>query len=218
MHFPRGGPYPPHLPCSTNLPLYNFTDTSGSAQAHKGILYIFDIFGFSSQTLQGADILATGGGGGGDDYLVVMPDFFEGATMQQEWFPTDTEEKKAKAQNFMAGPADISKAVPRAGKVMQELRVKYPHMEDWSAIGYCWGGKLLALTSQKGSSTGFKCGIQTSPGRLDPEDAKKIEIPMAVLASQGEGEEVVKKYEEALGGEKYVERFGDMVHGWMSAR
>ena len=47
-------------------------DVTGPADADKGIIVIFDIFGFFDQTVQGADILATS-----DDhqkYRVLMPD------------------------------------------------------------------------------------------------------------------------------------------------
>lgn len=53
---------------------------------------------------------------------------------------------------------------------------------------------------------------------VDPADAAKITIPMCMLASKDEDGEAVKAFEGKLGGEKYVETFGDQVHGWMAAR
>lgn len=50
--------------------------TTGPEDATKGIVVIYDIFGYFEQTLQGADILATS-----DDhhkYRVVIPDWFKG--------------------------------------------------------------------------------------------------------------------------------------------
>jgi hypothetical protein len=50
------------------------SDTTGPKDATKGIVVIFDIFGFFPQTLQGADILSTS-----DDhnkYQVFIPDWF----------------------------------------------------------------------------------------------------------------------------------------------
>lgn len=52
------------------------TYVTGPADATKGILVIYDIFGYFDQTLQGADILAYS-----DDkqkYRVYMPDWFHG--------------------------------------------------------------------------------------------------------------------------------------------
>jgi len=52
----------------------NPEDATGSDDATKGIVVIYDIFGYFDQTIQGADILATS-----DDYhkyKVVIPDWY----------------------------------------------------------------------------------------------------------------------------------------------
>lgn len=51
-------------------------DVTGPASADKAIFFIFDIFGYFPQTLQGADILATSDKD--QPYQVFMPDFFDG--------------------------------------------------------------------------------------------------------------------------------------------
>lgn len=53
--------------------------------------------------------------------------------------------------------------------------------------------------------------------RLDVEDAKKLNIPHIVLASNGEDKKVVDQYHEVLVGEGkpgVVEYYGTMHHGW----
>lgn len=60
--------------CSSDLapaPTYASLDTAGSPIAKRGILFVYDIFGYAPQTIQGADILAD------ESYFVVMPDFFQ---------------------------------------------------------------------------------------------------------------------------------------------
>lgn len=52
---------------------------------------------------------------------------------------------------------------------------------------------------------------------IDLADAEKVTIPMVVLASEEEKKDM-DAYEKALKVEKYVETFGDQVHGFMSAR
>ena len=67
---------------------------TGPADSDKAILSVYDIFGFFPQTIQGADILATG-----DverKYQVYMPDFFEGNPASIEWYPPTDDEKKSK--------------------------------------------------------------------------------------------------------------------------
>lgn len=53
---------------------------------------------------------------------------------------------------------------------------------------------------------------------LEAADAAKVTIPMCVLGSEEEKAEDLEAFGEALKVEKHVERFGDQVHGWMSAR
>ena len=60
--------------------------------------------------------------------------------------------------------------------------------------------------------------MQTSPSDVDAEDAKKVTIPMMMLASKDEPADAVKAYGEALTVPKHVETFETQIHGWMSAR
>lgn len=75
---------------------------------------------------------------------------------------------------------------------------------------------MIALTS--GEDTPWKAAVQTSPSRIDPNDAKLCTIPMAVLASGGEDEDLVNEFGDCLKVPKHVEIFDDQVHGFMSAR
>ena len=50
---------------------------------------------------------------------------------------------------------------------------------------------------------------------VDPDDAPKISIPVILLASKDEDPEAVKAYEANLKGDKYVETFGDQIHGYV---
>jgi hypothetical protein len=59
------------------------TDVTGPSDAKKAILYIYDIFGYYPQTLQGADILSTSGKD--DGYKVFIPDWFEGKYADISW-------------------------------------------------------------------------------------------------------------------------------------
>lgn len=183
---------------------------TGPQNATKAIYYIYDVFGFQQPTIQGADILSSAG------YLVVMPDFWDGKPMKAEWLARDTEEKIACIAKFRANMADPQPYLDRVHSVLGELKNAFPVVAKWGAIGYCWGGKIVALTS--GEGTPWSAAVQTSPSRLDPEDAKKVTIPMAVLASKGESADDVKAFYEMQSTPKLVETFHTQVHGWMSAR
>lgn len=74
--------------CPSRL-TWRSVDVTGPSSASKAILHVYDVFGITPQTLQGADRLAAALG-----VLVVMPDWFKGEPMQSDWMPPDTDEKK----------------------------------------------------------------------------------------------------------------------------
>lgn len=53
---------------------------------------------------------------------------------------------------------------------------------------------------------------------VDANDAKAVNIPMALLASKDEAAQDVKDFEANLKVPKYVETFPTQIHGWMAAR
>jgi hypothetical protein len=53
---------------------------------------------------------------------------------------------------------------------------------------------------------------------IDPSDAGKIKIPLALLASKDEDADAVAEFEKALTVNNHVEIFKDQIHGWMAAR
>lgn len=110
---------------------------TGSKTATGGIIDIFDIFGFSTQTLQGADILASE-----TNSLVVVPDFFDGQTLSHDCIPPDTDEKKAKLSNFLSGPASVPTVIERFPSIVKGYQKEFPSVKKWAAFGLCWGGKV----------------------------------------------------------------------------
>jgi dienelactone hydrolase len=80
----------------------------------------------------------------------------------------------------------------------------------------CWGGKIASLGGDFGGKV--KVAAQCHPAMLDPNDALKITIPFATLASGDEKEADVVAFGENLRGEKVLEIFRDQKHGWMTAR
>ncbi|KAI1841612.1 hypothetical protein JX265_012506 [Neoarthrinium moseri] len=183
-------------------------------EATKGILTIFDIFGYYPQTLQGADILSTSDSK--QKYRVFIPDWFNGEPCPMEIFPPDTEEKQKKLGAFFQknSPPSVAEKVPG---YIKDVTSKYPEIKEWAIVGFCWGGKVVSLVTSS-SDTIFKAGIEAHPAMVAPEDAKNIKIPLALLASKDEPADDVKKFEDNLTGPKHVEIFGDQIHGWMAAR
>jgi len=83
-------------------------------------------------------------------------------------------------------------------------------------IGYCWGGKIVNLSSQEG--TKFKVAASCHPAMVAADDAPGTKIPFAMLPSQGEDKGDVEKWEKAMKVEHIVEWFPDQLHGFMAAR
>ncbi|KAK7426505.1 hypothetical protein QQZ08_006963 [Neonectria magnoliae] len=190
------------------------TYVTGPADATKAIVVIYDIFGYFDQTLQGADILAYS-----DDhqkYKVYIPDWFEGKPCPIEWYPPNTEQKQKDLGNFFGNfpPPKIAGLVP---DYVKAVKAKDSSISKFGILGYCWGGKVVAL-STKADSSPFSIAASIHPAMVDPNDATGVTTPTILLASGEEPPEDVKKFEETLAGPKHVEIFPDQVHGWMAAR
>jgi len=191
------------------------TYVTGPATASKAILYIYDIFGYFPQSIQGADILATSGKD--HDYQVFIPDWFEGKPADISWYPPDTDEKGKALGNFFQTTGAPPKTAQKVPSFLKEIEKKYSSINTWGVVGFCWGGKIVSITSST-DSTPFKAAAECHPAMVDPSDAINIKIPLCLLASGDEPAEDIKKFEANLPGEKHVETFDDQIHGWMAAR
>ena len=120
---------------------------TGPSEASHGILYVFDIFGFTSQTLQGADILAYSDRR--RPYRVCVPDFFLGNPVDFSDVPSNSAEKKAKMDHFRQTVGDFRNALPRIEPVVASLR-QSEKIDVWASIGFCWGGKVRRAVESRG--------------------------------------------------------------------
>jgi len=190
------------------------TYITGSPDTKKALVGIYDIFGFTSQSLQGADLLATT-----LDIQVLIPDFLGGRFAQREWYaPTATDADKKEQGEFMTFAGSWPSHITKVNELISAY-TSSSNITAWGGYGLCWGGKVIALTSTK--DTPFKVSGQTHPGRLESKDAKEITIPHIVLASKGEDAAIVAEYKDILEGEGkngVVETYGTQEHGWMGAR
>ncbi|KAJ0413384.1 hypothetical protein BJY00DRAFT_306363 [Aspergillus carlsbadensis] len=192
------------------------TYITGPRTATTALLAIYDIFGNTPQTTQGADILATR-----LNALILIPDFFDGDGAKPEWFPTDTVERHGLLMDFVMRKANWTETAKGMPDLLGVYREIFPGVTRWGAYGLCWGGKVLALASGEAGGSGFGGTVQVHPGLMDKADAENLTIPHAVLASNEEPANVVQAYQEiiaakGIGG--FVETYEKMWHGWMGAR
>ncbi|KAK0723811.1 Alpha/Beta hydrolase protein [Apiosordaria backusii] len=188
------------------------TYVTGPSDATKGILVIYDIFGYFEQTIQGADILATSSS---EKYKVVIPDWFKGEPCPIEWYPPNTEEKQKNLSAFFAKnpPPDVAAKLPEYVKALKEKT----GVKEWAVLGFCFGGKVVSLVTSSDSNP-FVVAAECHPAMIDPKEAEGIKIPLILLASKEEPADKVKEFEAKLKVPKHVETFTDQIHGWMAAR
>lgn len=187
---------------------------TGPDHANHAILFIYDIFGFSSQALQGADILAHADAE--KPYNVFVPDWFDGNPADINIFPAKTPEQKAQLAEFFKTTAAPQNTVDRLPKVMAVIKDKVKSFERWGVVGFCWGGKIVNLTCQDG--TPFKAAACAHPAMVNPEDAPAIKVPILMLPSKDEDAQAVEAWKSKLTVAHEVETFSSQIHGWMGAR
>lgn len=188
---------------------------TGPTNATTALIMIYDIFGFSPQILQGADILTASSGSSNPahHHRVFMPDFLAGNLADPAWFPPDTAEKRSKMGAYFgpSGPANAQKMVGALLAVREEMGSgRYGNFDKFAVMGYCWGAKIAVLTSMEGSK--FDVAVQVHPSGLDAGDAPKVTVPMCMLASQDEDAGVVKAFDEALSVKKFTDTYANAPH------
>ncbi|OCK74917.1 hypothetical protein K432DRAFT_420081 [Lepidopterella palustris CBS 459.81] len=202
--------------CCTIPPVSADYKEKGEFAAAAAIVLVYDIFGFSPQILQGADLLAHASSK--HQYRVYMPDILVGNLADPAWFPPDTLEKSQAMGSYFGpqGPADANTMLAKLLSVVNAIKETSSPMEALGVLGYCWGAKIVSLAST--ADTPFKAAGEVHPSGLDPADAPKITIPLCMLASQDEDASLVKAFEEGLVVPKLVERYEEAPHGWMASR
>lgn len=124
---------------------------TGPSHATSAILIIYDIFGFSPQALQGADILAHADST--HQYQVFMPDFFLGKPLPHSAYPPDTDEKKKQLGDFFAGPASPPDTAKKVPELLKEIEKQATGIKKWGSLGMCWGGKVRFFQCRPSIST-----------------------------------------------------------------
>jgi dienelactone hydrolase len=175
---------------------------------------IYDIFGPSSQALQGADRISQHF----DGCMVIMPDLFKGNALRYD--------QRANAREFLAGPGAYKLNADAVRlDVIPAVRELFPQFDDegLGAFGLCWGGKIVVLLANADTTKMAPFGAtgQAHPGGLDVADAEMLKAPHICLASKDEDKNVVAGYATTLADSSpgsVVETYANMFHGWMGTR
>jgi dienelactone hydrolase len=146
----------------------------------------------------------------------IGPDFFDGKPADISWYPPDNDDKGKKLGEFFNTQAAPPKTLERIPKVLKEIEGQRSSIKQWGVVGYCWGGKIVNLSSQK--DTLFKAAASCHPAMVDANDAPGITIPFIMLPSKDEPKDDVEKWQKAVKTKNTVEWFPNQVHGFMAAR
>lgn len=125
------------------MPYFNtLEDAVGPATASRAIFFIYDIFGYWPQTIQGADRLSAS-----VDALVFIPDLREDQHCLTKWLAIEDPAMKAKKEEFMRFALQQEKFVAKLSDFVKAAKVEYPSLMSLGAFGLCWGAKVSCQTS-----------------------------------------------------------------------
>lgn len=110
-------------------------DVTGPANATKAIIFVFDIFGYFPQTIQGADILSTSHDH--EKYLVFMPDFFEGKPADIAWYPPTDETKQKLLGEWFQTQGSPFEGAKKIDPILKSIEKEYSGIKSWGVIGVC---------------------------------------------------------------------------------
>ncbi|WWD16738.1 hypothetical protein CI109_101169 [Kwoniella shandongensis] len=185
------------------------TYVTGPEDAKKSLLIIYDIFGFSNQLIQGADLLASQG------YRVTMPDFLLGDHPTMAMFQPGGEEDRAKY--FSKFPGNQQSQSEAIGKAL--TAIKAPGVEKTAVIGLCWGYKAMVVAENINETDAI---IGVHPTFPAPEDGDLINKPSLIIATAGEEPAVMEaihaKVNAKLPGKNVYHHFPDRIHGFAGSR
>lgn len=177
---------------------------------------IYDVFGYSSQILRGADILAAAG------YLVFMPDFFS-SPAPMEWMAMpdivtgiEPAADEQALEDFCAGPGNTQQTVDKVLRLQRLLDDEQSQSTIWGLIGYCWGGYVANFLLQ--ADMPFVACAELHPGFPGREIAETVARPILALCSKDELEAEYKDFRPHVRSAFHAVHFDTMLHGWMSSR
>lgn len=187
---------------------------AGPSDAKKAIIYVYDIFGYSPQALQVADILGERTG-----CRVVAIDYFEGQPWKIEDFPPKNDEEGAKLMEFIHKNGSYDEVIkPKTEWVID--RLKKQGVEEFGSIGFCWGAKMSLNMQKEGLVGPIAC---PHPSFITDDDiTSPMVAPVCMLPSKDEEPftkvEQVLKTDPAWKDVNVYQRFDNMHHGWTAAR
>lgn len=187
----------------------------GPEDAKRAIVAIYDVFGFWTTTLQGADMIAHS-----TKMKVIVPDLFRGKPLGAGIFPLDSQEKVDRLNQFMAEEGNPEKRAEDLRAIAKALRKQ--GVTALGVYGLCWGSKPATLACGKESL--YNAMAQLHPSLLEAKDALELTVPLASFTSQEESPEKMQPFYKNLNANEAIaplcseHHYGDMPHGFAGSR
>lgn len=179
----------------------------GCYKSKTAIICIPDIFGFTPQAKQVADLL-----GESTKARVVVIDVFNGAPWKKENWPPTPE------MDLMGWIGSLSFEDMVKPLVEQQIeKLKYQGVDTFYSVGFCWGAFMAYKLQLAGLFTKIACPHPS----FFTDDMKEIAGPICFLPSKDEAP--LEGFKATLmaspfGTQSVWEVFPTCEHGWMGAR
>ncbi|KAH7059398.1 hypothetical protein BKA57DRAFT_444733 [Linnemannia elongata] len=187
------------------------TYLTGPKDSKRGIIAVYDIFGYRPTSQQFFDRLAESHGG----FQLSAPDYFlEGG------IPPECLGDSSKVMGWIGQHGDYKKNHILEVTLAAVEDLRKAGCTSFSLVGQCWGVLMTAkIVSEEG--TLFLSAGGPHPSFISLETTKDVKTPMILLASKDEADLVpVVEHLNTKGFpvESFHQRFDNMHHGWTGGR
>ncbi|KAJ1720792.1 hypothetical protein LPJ53_004623 [Coemansia erecta] len=179
----------------------------GDKNSDRGVVMLYDIFGYHSNFFEVADLLSKTG------LRVIIPDLLEGKYL--------TMADIGKPEVFVEFKNNQGTWESNKDKIVASVQLlKDEGAKSVGVLGYCWSAKL-AILALGDANIGVKSAAMLHPSLLVTEDFANAKGPILLLPTKDEGDfsegfNLVKQ--GPFGEDSYEERFTEMFHGFCGAR
>ncbi|KAF9370191.1 hypothetical protein CPB97_002950 [Podila verticillata] len=185
------------------------TYRTGPKDSKRGLIAVYDIFGYHPTGLQFFDRVALSHGG----FQLSAPDFFKNGGITNEqmgagvmpWIHENADFKKNHINEIILA-------------AVEDLRKD--GCTSFSIFGQCWGALMAVLAaSQEGQP--FLTAGGPHPSFFSIETLKDVKVPVIILASKDEADMIpVAESVDAKGFavKSFHKRYENMHHGWTGGR
>ncbi|KAG0050375.1 hypothetical protein BGZ83_004840 [Gryganskiella cystojenkinii] len=186
------------------------TYRTGPKDSKRGLIAVYDVFGYHPTGIQFFDRLAMTEGG----FQISAPSFFK------EKFPESLLEDRAGIYAWLAKNGDFKSChfSELIAAAVEDL--KADGCTSFSIFGQCWGAKIAVDAASEPGNPFLACG-GPHPSMMSIEAVKDVTCPLILLPAVTD-DDMVPIIESLKGKNFKLEskqvRFDHMHHGWTGAR